>query len=111
MRWQWLPRVELTDEAFAARHRGLRIVLWLHIPLVIVVAACTTMTSAGSRWASAQMPGMTETDHVHSFVTWCFVAAAIAAGVLVPRMRTKRSRALMVSLGLLMCADALVHGS
>jgi PAS domain S-box-containing protein len=112
-RWvqRWLPRVVLTDEAFEARHRVLRVVLWLHIPLVVAVAGYTTMTSKHSTGNSHQGMATGGGPDSHLIVTWAFVAAAVVAGVLVPRMRTNRSRALMVSLGLLMCADALVHGS
>jgi len=105
-----VPKIVLTDEAFAARHRALRAVLWLHIPLVVVVAAYSTITSA--HWMGSGGTATVSHDvSAHAIVTWIFVAAAILAGCLVPLMRSPRTQALMVSGGLLMCANALVHGS
>jgi PAS domain S-box-containing protein len=109
--WRWLPRVELTPDAFQARHRVLQLVLWLHLPLVIVVAGYTTVVHVRSGRASGSMPGMGNEAGEHLIVTWAFVAFAVLAVCLVPRMQTRRSRPEMVSFGLQACADAIVNGS
>src|SRR5690349_21573378 len=99
---EWIPYIQLTDEAFAARYRVLRVVLWLHIPLVVIVATATTFSSSRSM-GSGQMSMGSGDPSLHLIFTWSFVAGSILAGALVPLMRTNRAKALMVAAGLLMC--------
>jgi methyl-accepting chemotaxis protein len=84
----------LPDAAFAARHRALRIILWLHLPLVSVVAIAT---GEG-----------TSSEHAGPF--WAVVGGIALCGVLSGLLASRRAKAVTVSIGLLLAADALVHG-
>jgi methyl-accepting chemotaxis protein len=83
--------LRLSDEAFARRHRVLRGILWLHVPFLAVLA----YVGHGSG---------------HPRVLWAVIGGAAACGVLSEATGTRRARAMAVSLGLLLAADALVHG-
>jgi len=48
-----IPDIRLSDAAFAARHRVMRVILWLHVPLVAGVAIATGEGTSGEH-ASAQ---------------------------------------------------------
>jgi len=89
-----VPVVRLPDTAFAARHRALRIILWLHLPVVAVVAIGTGVGTSG---ASA-VP------------FWSVVAGILFCAVLSGAPITRRAKAVTVGVGLLLAADALVHG-
>jgi methyl-accepting chemotaxis protein len=83
--------LRLSDEAFARRHRVLRGILWLHLPFLAVLA----YVGHGSG---------------HPRILWAVIGGAAACGVLSEGLGTRRARAVAVSLGLLLAADALVHG-
>jgi methyl-accepting chemotaxis protein len=89
-----VPVVRLPDAAFAARHRALRIILWLHLPLVSAVAIATGEGTAGA----------------HAVPFWTVVGGIVVCAVLAGLLTTRRAKAVTVSIGLLLAADALVHG-
>lgn len=96
------PAARLSDAAFASRHRALRIVLWLHIPLLLGVAIFGPGTSdnathhggAGGNYAALVWSMMS-----------VVVLSALAAGI----TRSRRGGSIAVSTGLLFAADTLVH--
>ena len=47
-----VPHIELSDAAFRARHRVLRLILWLHLPLVAVVSLVTGEGTGDARHRS-----------------------------------------------------------
>jgi methyl-accepting chemotaxis protein len=83
--------LRLPDEAFERRHRVLRAVLWLHVPFLAVLA----YVGHGSG---------------HPRILWTVIGGTAACGVLCEVLGNRRARAVAVSLGLLLAADALVHG-
>ena len=87
-----IPQVEMSDEAFTARHRILRIILWLHLPLVIAIAVWTG-----------------EATGAHAFAFGLVVIAILACGVLADVVPPRRPRAIVVAVGYMFAADALVH--
>jgi methyl-accepting chemotaxis protein len=95
-----IPAVRLSDAAFASRHRALRVILWLHVPLVTAVAVLGDR--AGLHHAGhggAAMP-----------ILWTIIATTVFCAVAAGTARGRRARAVAVSVGLLMAAVALVHG-
>ena len=113
-----LPRIELVGNAFEARHRVIRLILWLHVLLVVGVSSITTwagwltghQSESTATAAMAPGAGVSLVDS-HVVVTWSFVVGAVVCAAVSPLARSRRGQALWVSLGLLMCANALVHGS
>ncbi|MBI4942272.1 MAG: PAS domain S-box protein [Actinobacteria bacterium] len=88
-----VPRVELTTQSWSRRHAALRTVLWLHLALVTLVAV------------------LSHSAHDHPGLTWGFVAGAFLSAALGHLPQRQRSKAVLTSVGLLLCADALVHAS
>jgi methyl-accepting chemotaxis protein len=88
-----IPDIRLSDAAFAARHRVMRVILWLHVPLVTVVAFVTGEGTSGS----------------HSTALWAVITGIVLCAVLSGIMRSRRGNAITVALGMLLGADALVH--
>ena len=83
-----LPRgVVLTDDQFRARHRLVSAVLALHIPVIAVLALL---------------------NHGEPAV-WVVLGAAAAALMAATVSTRRRTQAVLASVGLLLCADALVH--
>ena len=88
-----VPDVHLTDAAFGARHRVLRLILWLHLPLIAVVGVATGEA----------------TDGHHARQLWLVVAGVVACAVVAGTVTGRRARSVSVSVGLLLAADAFVH--
>lgn len=98
-----IPAVQLSEVAFRSRHRALRAILWLHIPLVAGVAV---LGGHGGGHAD----GMHGQHGEGATFLWVVIAAAAGCAVLSMTARGRRTRAVAVSVGLLLSAVALVHG-
>ncbi|WP_281256935.1 methyl-accepting chemotaxis protein [Kineococcus xinjiangensis] len=86
---RWLPRGVLLDEqAFRARHRLLLALLVLHVPVLAVLGV----------WQGQTGPAL-----------WGQLAAVAVAAVLGNVLTSQAGRASAVGLGLMVCADVLVH--
>jgi two-component system NtrC family sensor kinase len=109
---RWIPRVDLSDRDFEARHRAIRAVLYVHVvvDIVVDVASGRSGLQIGPH-RDLQMPGMGMGlgQNGQVFVIWAFILAAFgcAANSSIPRSR--RGKSIVTSLGLLLCADGLVH--
>ncbi|HEU5472653.1 MAG TPA: methyl-accepting chemotaxis protein [Actinophytocola sp.] len=101
-----VPQVRLSDAAFAARHRVLRVILWLHIPLTVGVAVYAGNAGFGG---GAGHAGHSGPPAGHVLMVWLFIGGALLCAVL-SGMGSRRTRAILVSSGLLLAASALVHG-
>ncbi|WP_067498710.1 methyl-accepting chemotaxis protein [Actinoplanes sp. TFC3] len=88
-----IPDINLTEEAFASRHRVLRLLLWLHVPLILVVGFFTGELGPG--------------HHVAILLT--VLAGTLICGVWATTATGRRTRSVTVSVGLLLAADALVQ--
>jgi methyl-accepting chemotaxis protein len=101
--------VRLSNTAFAARHRVLRVILWLHLPVVTAVAVLTGHAGIGVPAAghAGHAGGQVPIEHV--VMVWLFIAGALLCALL-SGMGSRRTRAITVSFGLLLAASALVHG-
>jgi methyl-accepting chemotaxis protein len=97
-----IPSVRLSDAAFRSRHRALRIILWLHVPLVAGIALLARPRHAGGMHDHTGGDGTT--------FLWAVIAATTACAVVSVTARSRRGRAVAVSVGLLLAAVALVHG-
>ncbi len=85
----WLPEGNtLDDEAFAERHRLLRVLLGLHVPALAAFALLQGVSPAGAA-AAVVLPAV------------CVFAASLFG--------TRRVQALFTTAGLLWCSAALVH--
>ncbi|WP_433217677.1 methyl-accepting chemotaxis protein [Dactylosporangium sp. CS-047395] len=94
----WLmPKVRLSDAAFRSRHRALTVVLWLHAPLLIVLAIVDGHDVVG------------EHAHGEAWLVWCFIAGVVLCALAGGIARTRRGGSVAVSIGLLLGAMALVH--
>jgi methyl-accepting chemotaxis protein len=89
-----LPRIELSDAAFAARDRALRVILWLHLPVIIALSLATGEATEGA----------------HVRLLWGAIGATAVCAVFSGLGRTRRARSITVAVGLLLATDALVHG-
>jgi methyl-accepting chemotaxis protein len=89
-----IPQIQLSDAAFAARHRALRLILWLHLPVVIAVSVATGEAVDGTN------PGQ----------LWAVIAASALCAALSGAAPTRRAKSMTVAVGLLLACDALVHG-
>jgi methyl-accepting chemotaxis protein len=105
-----IPRIALSERDFRARHRTLRIVLWLHIPVIVVVAVF-----AGH--AGIDLFGGGHAEHgahdsspaAHAIVVWLFILGTLLCALLSGLPTSRRTGAMIVSVGLLFAAAALVH--
>jgi methyl-accepting chemotaxis protein len=88
-----IPDIRLSDAAFAARHRVMRAILWLHVPLVSGVAIATREGTSGP----------------HATALWAVITGIVLCAVLAGILRSRRGNAVTVALGMLLGADALVH--
>jgi methyl-accepting chemotaxis protein len=88
-----IGEIRLSDAAFAARHRVLRAILWVHVPLVGIVALATGEGTSGP----------------YALQLWGVVAGILLCAVLGGLLQTRRAAAVTVSVGLLLGADGLVH--
>jgi methyl-accepting chemotaxis protein len=89
-----IPDIRLSDAAFTARHRVMRVILWLHVPLVAGVAIATGEGTSGD----------------HATALWAVIVGIVLCGILAGIMKSRRGNAVTVALGMLLGADALVHG-
>jgi methyl-accepting chemotaxis protein len=84
--------LHLSDAAFDTRDRVLRAILWLHLPVLVVVALVV--------------------PHHHQQMTmvWSLIGATAVFATASGLTRTRRGRARLVAIGLLTAAAALVDG-
>jgi methyl-accepting chemotaxis protein len=90
---RFIPDVELSDGAFAARHRVLRLLLWIHVPVIFLVAFFNHELDQG---------GATTLLLVE-------LGLVMLCGVIASTAHSRRGRSISVSLGFLLSADALVQ--
>jgi methyl-accepting chemotaxis protein len=88
-----IPDVVLSEEAFTARHRVLRVLLWLHVPVILVLGFFQHQLSPGH----------------HATVLLVVLGGVMVCGVISGTARSQRGRAVATSVGLLLSADALVQ--
>jgi len=103
--WQ-IPRIELSERAFRARHRTLRVVLWLHIPVVTAVAVLSGHGGV-HLFGQSEHTGMAAS---HAVVVWLYILGTLLCALLSSVVTSRRGGAMIVSVGLLLAAAALVHG-
>ncbi|HWS38038.1 MAG TPA: hypothetical protein VN408_35550, partial [Actinoplanes sp.] len=97
-----VPDVQLTAEAFAARHRALRIVLTLLVPVLVAMAAF--------RDRIAELIDGPNTLHGHGVaIMWAMVVSTGVCAAVANLVDARRAGSLVVSLGLLLGSAALVH--
>jgi methyl-accepting chemotaxis protein len=101
-----VPRVDLTDAAFNARHRAIRGVLWATLLLVAGVAWLNRGDRIGMR-AMAGMHDYSRTSHL--IMLWSVYAVAVLCGLASGVSTARRWRAVTTSTGLMFAAIALVH--
>ncbi|MET0493052.1 MAG: EAL domain-containing protein [Actinoplanes sp.] len=91
-----MPHARLSDEAFGSRHRALRIVLWLQIPILAVIAAVSH--------------DMDTLDHMYgaTAVIELMMLATVSCAVGSLLVHTRRAASVLVSLGLLLSSALLV---
>ncbi|MGW4942303.1 methyl-accepting chemotaxis protein [Actinoplanes sp. NPDC004185] len=88
-----VPDVTLSEEAFAARHRVLRLLLWTHVPVILTLGFFSGELSPGH----------------HATLLLGVLGAVLVCGVLSGTAATQRGRAIATSVGFLLATDALVH--
>ncbi|MFI7543070.1 methyl-accepting chemotaxis protein [Actinoplanes sp. NPDC049599] len=88
-----VPQVTLSDQAFAARHRVLRLLLWLHVPVILVLGFFTGELGPGR----------------HATMLLAVLGAVLVCGVVSGTAATQLGRALWTSIGFLLATDAVVH--
>ncbi|WP_030177088.1 methyl-accepting chemotaxis protein [Spirillospora albida] len=86
------PTIELSDAGFAARHRVLGAILWLHLPVIAVLGLVTG-----------------EARGHHALALWAVVAGVLVCAVLSGVLQGRRARAVTVAVGLILACDAFVH--
>jgi methyl-accepting chemotaxis protein len=88
-----IPDVSLSEEAFVARHRVLRLLLWLHVPVVFVLGYANDQFSPGH----------------HATLLLAALGGVMVCGVTAGTAQSRRGRAVASSVGFILSADALVH--
>ena len=88
-----IPTVELSEPAFAARHRVLRLLLWVHVPVILLIGYFSGRLSPGH----------------HASLLLAVLGGVMACGVVAGLAASKRGRAISTSIGFLLASDALVH--
>jgi methyl-accepting chemotaxis protein len=83
----------LSEQTFTARHRVLRLLLWMHLPVILVLA-----------YLNGQLDRGTATT-----VLFTVLGAVMISGVVAGIATSRRGRSISVSIGLLLAADALVQ--
>ena len=94
----WLmPNVRLSDAAFQSRHRALRLLLVLHLPVLVVISVLNGHSIVG--------------EHAHgaAWLVWSANAGVLICAVAGSVARSRRAAAIAVSTGLVLAAAALVH--
>jgi methyl-accepting chemotaxis protein len=88
-----IPAVALSEPAFAARHRVLRLLLWVHVPVILVLG-----------YFSGELgPGR------HASLLLAVLGGVMLCGIVAGTAVSQRGRAIATSIGFLLAADALVH--
>ena len=85
--------VTLSEQAFAARHRVLRLLLWAHVPVILVLGYFTGQLSPGH----------------HAPLLLAVLGGVMVCGVIAGLATSQRGRAISTSVGFLLASDALVH--
>jgi diguanylate cyclase (GGDEF)-like protein/PAS domain S-box-containing protein len=97
-----IPDIRLSEETFAARHRVLRAVLTLLLPVLVGVAAFRDRIEV-----------LLEQPHAGHLsgdaIMWAMVAATAACAAVAGMISSRRAGSVVVSLGLLLGSAALVH--
>jgi methyl-accepting chemotaxis protein len=88
-----IPDVSLSEEAFAARHRVLRLLLWIHVPVILVIAFFNHQLDMGGS----------------SVLLLVELGAMMLCGVLAGTARSQRGRSIPTSIGFLFAASSLVQ--
>jgi methyl-accepting chemotaxis protein len=88
-----IPEVALSEEAFVARHRVLRLLLWVHVPVILVLGFFTGQLSVAN----------------HGPLLLGILGAVMVCGVVSGAATGQRGRAVATSVGFLLAADALVQ--
>ena len=88
-----IPDVRLSDHAFDARHRVLRVLLWVHVPVILVIGFFSGQLSPGH----------------HAPLLLAVLGGVMVCGVIAGLAASQRGRAIATSVGFLLAADALVH--
>jgi methyl-accepting chemotaxis protein len=88
-----IPDAALSEQAFAARHRVLSLLLWAHVPVILVLGFFTGQLSPGH----------------HAALLLAVLGGVMVCGVAGGMAVSRRGRALAVSIGFTLAADALVH--
>jgi diguanylate cyclase (GGDEF)-like protein/PAS domain S-box-containing protein len=99
-----LPQMRLSDQAYRVRHRALRWILWLQVPILALVAVFHDGIPGGSA-ATAGMPPDTGQGGLVIRLMLAALAGCLAGGSV---LRGRRAGAAVVSLGLLLSAALLV---
>ena len=88
-----IPDVTLSEQAFAARHRVLRLLLWVHVPVILVLGFFTGELGPGH----------------HAALLLAVLGGVMTCGVIASVATSQAGRAISTSVGFLLAADALVH--
>ena len=88
-----IPDVTLSEQAFAARHRVLRLLLWTHVPVILMLGYFTGQLD----------------PHRHATLLLGVLGAVMVCGVTAGVAQSQTGRAVSTSIGFLLAADALVH--
>jgi methyl-accepting chemotaxis protein len=88
-----IPDATLSEQTFAARHRVLRLLLWIHVPVILVLAYFNHQLDRGG----------------DTTVLLVLLGAVMVCGVLAGTATSQRGRSISVSVGMLLSADALVQ--
>ena len=92
----------LSDKAFNARHRILRLILVLHVPVIALIALLN-----GSAGVAAE--GHEHVGGAHAAALWIMIGAVVACAAVADRLPSQQARGMAVSAGLVLAAAALVH--
>ena len=89
----FIPDVSLSEEAFVARHRVLRFLLWLHVPVVLLLGYANDEFSPGH----------------HGRLLLAVLGGVMACGVGCGHSAEPPRPGDASSVGFILSADALVH--
>ncbi|WP_344129270.1 methyl-accepting chemotaxis protein [Luedemannella flava] len=95
-----ISAISLSPSAFAARHKVLRLLLALHVPVIALIALLNGSDATGTHQHGSGG---------HTTALWVMISAVFGCAVLSDRLPTPRGKALVVSVGLVLAAAALVH--
>jgi methyl-accepting chemotaxis protein len=98
------PSVVLSDQAFDNRHRVLRLILWAHLPLVLLVALGTGAFTAHGHHHGSQAHAAD-----HRWMLWAFVIGLAVCALIGAAATGRNARSFSVAIGLLLACAALVH--